>query len=409
MINKIFVSYSDSEKITWCFWKLFFQFCGIWVSEKRLEECELDNVQDAYLVIVGNSDKDKIKAKEEKDIFYIVKKNATLSKYKRRADAAEVDWLSGNTHSFQKAISFLFAGKEEMGQIKKILELFNRNEFWGNLWLFQELAVKDKSCFDQCIVVSCEQMLESLHKQKPEGDGWHLEYAKLYCEYMKICSGIRRLTERTTACRELIKKCEQLSMKNGWQPSLCMIMAKIQELSPAEGKFSLGFYKEALQYESKPEILYDIGHIYETMFGDEMRAEEYYIKSVQMDKNFYRGLYKIAFFSEKRGDWKRALNYYGTIESLLQKEEKPISIYKTMYLYKTQRRLLAIFQKFFAVETLVKGYSKNIEEFPKKKIMENSELDNLFHCMFGNSNEKRIKEEVWKAVLDRLDELCSKM
>lgn len=409
MIDKIFISYSDSEKITWCFWKLFFQICGIWVSEERLEECELDNAQDAHLVIVGNSGKDKIKAKEEKDIFYIVKRNATFSKYKKRADVAEVNWLYGNTQSFQKAISFLFAGKEEKGQIKKILDLYTENEFWGGLWLFQELSVKDKSYFDQCIVARCVQMLNALYEQKSEGDGWHLEYAKLYCEYMKTCSGIRRLTERTMACRELIKKCEQLSAKNGWQPSLCVLMGKIRELSPSEGKFSVFFYKEALKYESKPEILYDIGHIYETMFGDEMRAEEYYIMSVQRDRKFYRGLYKIAFFSEKRGDWKRALNYYVNIENILQKEEKPISIYKAMYLYKTQRRLLAILQKFFAVETLIKGYSKNVEEFPEKKIMENKELDNLFHCMFGKSYEEIIKKEVWKEVLDRLDELCSRM
>lgn len=408
MVKRIFVSYSDSEKITYCFWKLFFQFCGIWVSEKKMEDCELENVQDVHLMIVGISDENKIKLKEEKDIFYIIKRNATFSKYKRRSDVAEVNWSSGNTFCFQKAVNYLFAGKEKLSQIKKILELFISNEFWGNFWLFHELAVKDKSCFDQRIIESCEQILNALDKEKDDGDGWHLEYAKLYCEYMKTCSEIRRLTERTIACKELIIKCEQLAMKEGWQPSLCVLMGKIQELSPAESKFSLSFYKAALQYENKAEIFYDIGHIYETMFGDEKSAEEYYIKSVQLDNNFYRSLYKIAFFSEKRGDWKKALQYYGIIQKQLESENKVVSIYKIMYLYKIKRRLLNIFQKFFAVKALIDEYSEEVRDF-RIKIQEYKELDNLFHCMFGKNSEKKIREEVLQEVLERLDELCAKM
>lgn len=423
-MKRIFISYNVNEKETYHFWEMFFQLCGIWVSPcfQEFREPEMEN--EMHLWILGTLDVDRVKPKAEKNIVYIKKGNSTFQKYKNRKDIIELKWSDKENSSFKQVINLLFLEHKDAEQLNGILDLFREYRFWGTMWLFHELAVKDQSRFDDRIVKSCQEFLSALQGRALAPETQYVKYMSLYCEYMMKSAEVRSLTDRTLVCKSLITKCEETAQEIGWTPALELLMGKICEMSPAEIKYAISFYESVVEYEEKAQILYDIGHIYETICGEWEKASKYYEKTYLRDENYYRGLYKIALFEERSDEWKRALKCYGKILSILEIIGDDISVYGMMYEYKVKRRLREIFRRYFSGLDLSDIYSMQITDFRNdlknysdvnlngEKVKRSEEkfknFDRLFHCMFGNE-DKAIKKRVLTEVLERLDELCLKM
>lgn len=400
-VKRVLIYYSSGEEHIFCFWNNFFKACGIWVVEKTRDEVWNQSSSDTpVLFILGNSDIELIQRICRCKHAYIVKKNATFNFAKSREDV--VINSRGGKNNNDKVLRLIFSDTKDADCLYKLLDIFENYQLCGMMWIFHEVAMKNKSDADTIIKDAVNRIIDRIKEDKILRGNWHSKFMALYCEYIDSGVKTKNLIERTFLCQELRRKCEMLAKEKGWLPSLCVLTGDILRLSSAEGKLSVNFYKHATLLENSADILYEIGRIYEDMYGEKARAMDYYISAYSVNTLCYRANYKIAFDAEQAGNWKRALRHYQEMFFWLRERKKSVSVYELLYLYKINRRILSLCKKYTSSQIIVEFYTKTIEEF--WELLDGGNCFNaLLHCMFKKEQRSEIRDILSKEVERAID------
>lgn len=396
MTEKIYITYDNNETVTYSFWKQFFLMSGVWVIGNKYENTEKDilekiEAESLHLYLLSNRNLSIIKKNTIKDnVFYLMNARhyGDDALYQHRKDILAYDWRKQFT--FIDALNKIIC--EENVDYGKLLSIYINNNLWMSTWLFFELAHDQKTEWDAWILKNSEASIKSLKKFKGKNvkvkNLWNYEFMNLYCKYLKLAVKSRNPEERKVEVNQLLQEVNLLSEKNGWKPALCKLCAAICDLSPLENKKAVVYYKEILEYEKTPEILYKLGRIYEKIYGDIEIAKKYYELADEGEK-CYRARYKMASYYETRGDWKHALFLYESIMEQFKNELSnlfyySITVYDVEYYEKILIKIRDIFQQKFSY----KGQElDNLIETIKNNIVDFSRLRKMIHCMRQMSNK----------------------
>ncbi|MBP3489065.1 MAG: hypothetical protein J6K53_11780 [Roseburia sp.] len=411
-MDRIFISYSSTENVTYCFWKYFFEACGVWVSAQEIEhDWQRLSTEEPCLFILGSEDVKQLLPDIFPNYFYLVKKNKTFDSFvkKKRKDVAQVQRWDEAGEGFGKVIDYLVPVHYEKQQFRKFLDIFMRNRMWSASWLFHEVAQQGKGRWDGMISDICQSTLADL-KQMPQSKGGndkkgHILFIRLYCKYVDAGVRDRSFMSRITAVEELMVEWQELVRCCGRTPSVYVLAGKISTMSPIESKYAPEYYKEATEYEERPEILYDIGHIYEKVYGDNERALKYYKKAYDCDRRYYRAIYKLAVSLELRGKWMEALVGYGKIMNILDGRtgDSRISIREIEYEYKTCKKMRELYRSNIDSEELIKRYDVKLNDL-YEGLKTRKDFDKLVHCMLPKNEE--VRDEIIEEILEKFNVIC---
>lgn len=397
MTNKIYITYDRNETVTFSFWKQFFLMSGVWVIGNKIEDTgkkdDQEKIDSGYLhlYLLSKSNLSVIKENIVKDnVFYFMNLRHYNGNnlYQCRKDILTYDWKK--QYTFINALEKITCEK-----YRKLIKIYINNSLWLSIWLYFEVAYEKKTEWDDWILKNVKDAIRSLAKfeeKNTEAENlWNYKFMHLYCDYLETAIESRDVEERTEKVRVLLQKVMSLSMERGWQPALCDLCAAISDLSPLENKKAVVYYKELLEYEESPEILYKIGKIYEKKYGDIEMAMRYY-KLANINNKYYRAKYKIASYYEKKGDWKHALFLYENIMERIRNELKDNSYHSTtVYDVEYYEKSLIKIRNIFSQKILYDGHEldgliKNI----RNDISEISCLAKIIHCMRMMANRNAI-------------------
>lgn len=388
MINKVFISYNQSEAVTFCFWKYFFEACGIELeSEMITKEWSKMSKNGPCLIILGSGKSSYIFPTEAEQCVYLVKHNAEYRKYYNKSGKQYrndvipmVRWDSIN-YAFIPVLERLVMELDERERLKEILQIFIEEKFWSTAWLYSEIAYEGKSGLDPLISDSCTTMgarLRSLSPGKSAQSDWYRQFSLLYCEYIQCGTRERTLMRRLSDSQELLKKCRMLAKIRGWVPSLCMFAGKICELSQIAHKYALDYYKSIPSEGRTADTYCNVGYIYERYTGDEALARREYENALQLDPMHFRAAYSLGVCYTAKGEWIVAYSLLNRIVHFLSVRLTPaISVRELEYYYKSLQMLLLIceqningddFEHYYRTEILkLRKYLKDDFEVPDEK------------------------------------------
>ena len=327
---RIWIYYSNSEKYSLCFWSCFFEACGIWVSAKPIDQYVSQETQDPVMFLVGNEDK-----KITRQIINVPHVFIQLKTFQKK--------------SVESILKALFGDTDISTNLNRLLNIFIEQKLWGGMWLFKEIAQKGKSRFDKRILEIASVTIKKIEKDNGLKNDPHAGFMNLYCKYMICGSDIRDSLKRADVCQQLLKECSVLAGNDIERtPVFYMLAGKICSLSPTINKTAVLYYKNVLEFESKPEILYEIGNIYEKKYGNNDKAMEFYQKAYLVEETYFRAIYKKAYNMEVTGNWNLALKNYHQIISLLSNCTPYISIFEVLYPFKAKVRCLMIYRKYIS-------------------------------------------------------------
>lgn len=386
---RIWIYYSSSEKYSLCFWSCFFEACGIWVSEKPIDQFIRQETKDPIMFLVGNEGREITKQMANSPYVFIGSKTC-----QKKSKALILKSLFGDT--------------EISANLSKLLDIFEKQKLWGGMWLFKEIAQKGKSRFDKRIVEIASKTRKKINDNGLTNDP-HAEFMSLYCKYMICGSDVRESLKRAEFSQQLLRECSVLAGNDiERSPVFYMLAGKICSLSPTINKIATFYYKDALEFETKPEVLYEIGNIYEKNYGNNDNAMEYYQRANSVEGTYFRSIYKRAYNMEMTGNWNMALKYYHQIISLLSNCSPYISIFEVLYPFKAKVRILMIYRKYISNKRVIDSYFENIKEF--LNLIESRDwFEELVHHMFGTNQEKRINENLKKEILEKFNEFYSEI
>ena len=104
MVTRIYITYDDSEAITYSFLKQFFLMTGVWVTGKKMENIEVNDMEKGemkyiHLYLVSKKNLNIIKERRVRDnVFYLTKHifyNDEI--YKNRKDILIYNWNNKTT------------------------------------------------------------------------------------------------------------------------------------------------------------------------------------------------------------------------------------------------------------------------------------------------------------------------
>lgn len=403
MMNRIWISYSASETVEYCCLKYFFQACGIWAVDYR-EMKELGEAE-AHLCILGVDDAQYIQPYTD-GRFYLVKRNSTFRSFLNRRDVVEFKWknASGNLAALMER---LFWKSAECKIMQELIGVYMQEKLWGVSWLFHEIAYEDNPSWDKYIGEICAKTKEQLDKSDLSTNSWNHRFMKTYCNYMICGVSTKSTISRSAQCSDLLQQCGSLAEERGWVPSLCILTARICGMSKLKEKYALNYYRSARKYGDSSENLYDIGHIYEKLYGKYAEAMEYYIRSWRLSNSNYRPLYKIAVDMEEKGDWMSALRLYENIRKCIRenKEENSISIKAIEYEYKVLRRIIWLVKTYMDDEKLLNHLQEELEML-RNNLETRTDFRKLVHCMFGREHAKQKETEILAELQKKVLRTC---
>ena len=350
MINKIRIYYNSSEIHTCCFWKIFFEICGIYVTERNIDTNENVIRDGIMLFLLGKDCRNLISNCENKETVYLVSDSVAFDDFPARKDIIAFNIDENKEDREQQALYILnrlFCECEEKKYLCRLMQIFIKQQLWGTVWLFQEITRRNSHIFDKRIKYVCDETMTLLQKDQYYKKSQHFHFMYLYCKQMKIEVSALNLSEKYQVSQELLNACSELSKtERGWDIPLCLSAGNICTLSIVDEKHALNFYKMACKIEKSAKILYEIGTGYEKIYGNSQKALDYYKEVYKMDKTCFKALYKLAFENEKQHNWIQALKQY---QSILKYEEYPIvHIEDILCLHKTNIRISAIYKKYFS-------------------------------------------------------------
>lgn len=386
------ISYSKEEKITFCFWKYFFQACGIFPQESEINENWIDvDKTEPHLLILGTSDGECILPEVYSNRVYLVKRNAAFQKDSWREDVIKIDRWDKNKNVFRSVIRRLFGKFREGESIEKLLCMFMEKKIWGGLWLYDEMAFQEGNFGNEFILRKCKAAVANI----PPKNDWHYRYMILYCDYVMLGISAETLIKRSYECERLLNECEEIAkIYDGWNAPLCILAGQICKLSSVTRKYALNYFRSSLRSCVSAEILYNIGYSYEKDYGDEEGAFDYYKRTYRYDKQYYRAMYKMAGYWEKQGNWMEAFTLYDKIRRILQETDwqAAITLKQIEYYYKSIRKSYDICRQNINGNSIMRDYKIELEAM-LKKIREGEIFGKTFHCMFDRDSEKELKEK----------------
>lgn len=413
---KVFISYSAKASVEKCFWQYFFQSCGIWTSIKQIEnDLKVDLAQTPHLIILDSEDENKILDVPKKNVVYCVKKS---SKTKKRSDIIKIRWWS--KEFYKDVITILLADKKNRVAIHNLLEIFTGIEngkngewlktegLWGASWLFHEIGYGMMEEWSEEIQDKCNKSIKKLKRKEREiGDCWNYKYMKLYCEYLKCGVSNKDFFSRLGECKKILEECEELSKKEGWLPTLCVLSGQICNLSVAESRYAVNYYDIAVKYEQQADLLYEIGRIYEKIYSDNEAALYNYYRSYMCDKNYYRALYKLAIDLEQKDKWIDAMGFYNKIQDILKeiKCKDSITIKEIEYKYKTYSKMINLCQKNISDDDVVNSFEKEINEI-REHIEDYVDFGKMFNIMFEPQNCKIKMKDLMNILRQKMKNEC---
>lgn len=363
MINKIRIYYSSSEVHTCCFWKIFFEICGIYVIEKKIDGNDKIIRDGIVLFILGHDCRKLISNNELTGTIYLVRNSDTFDDIPERKDIIKFN-IDKIKEEYREAkalhiLNSLFGGCEEKIYLYRLMQIFIKQQLWGTVWLFQEITKGKSNIFGKRIEYVCEEVMTILQKDQYYKKSQHFQFMYLYCCQMKIGISSWNSSKKHEASQKLLDACSDISKtEKGWDIPLCLLAGKICTLNIVYGKQALNFYKMASVMEESSQILYEIGNIYEEMYGNSQKALDCFKKAYKMDRTCFQALYKVAYENEKNHNWIQALEQY---QSILKYAKYPIvHIEDILCLHKTNISISAIYKKYFADDISHIQYPQNM-------------------------------------------------
>ena len=367
---RIYISYSAGASVEFCFWKYFFQTCGIWITPKIIKKnWHLDEIQTPHLIILDSSDEDKINSQMYDNVVYCVRKSSKAGQ--RRKDVIKVVWWNQFYHD---VLNHLFKNNRNLKEWHILLNIYNGNEnkvsnevqqegLWGANWLFHEMGTSAETWDNEIksTVIKTVRMLQCY--KGTMGNFWNYQYMLLYCDYL-LCGVNRSQISQIYTCKELLERCEEFAQEKGWFPILHVLAAKIAVLVPTENKYAVSYLKNAVEYEEQADLLYEIGHVYEKAYGDRAKAMQYYLEANMCDLDYYRAVYKLAIEFENNNRWIMAMEKYKEIQEIIynMRVGNSISVRELEYEYKTCRRIVQICKKKLEASEMEENYQQRINE-----------------------------------------------
>ena len=285
---------------------------------------------------------------------------------------------------------------------------------WEADWLFNEVLSLDKEKWKEEIQRKCISISETLKsRQTLSGDLWNFMFMQLYIDYI-ICGLFKRSTvQRINECQRLMCRWKELADERENDPALYVLAGKISCLSSTENKYAVYYYQNAVAYEERADIYYNIGHIYEKAYGDNEKALYNYKKACECDPNYYKALYKLAVDKEKRKNWMGALLSFSRIRNIIGRRRRygSISICEFEYEYKSCKRILNIYKEnvddAYAINyyrEILNDMSQCIEEYfhVKRNV---KEIETLWNKM-EEEKQKYIGDiELYRSQMERYKKL----
>lgn len=342
----------------------FFKICGIYVKEKKISENDKIIRDGIVLFILGQDCRDLILDCQNTGTVYLVPDSDTFHDIPDRRDIVafntdEIKEEYRKPKAFQ-ILNSLFCEWEEKIHLCKLMQIFITQQLWGTVWLFKEIAKKKSSAFDRKIEHICEETMFILQKDQYYGKSPYFSFMYLYCFYIKIGVSNQNQLEKYGTCQKLLNMCSELSKtERGWDIPLCLLAGSICALSIVYEKQALNFYKRVNEIEKSPQILYEIGNIYEEVYGNNRKASLHYKEAYIMDKTCLQALYKVAYENEKNHNWMQALNQYQSISQY--REDSMVHIEDILCLHKANIRIAAIRKKYFADDIIHINHTQNID------------------------------------------------
>lgn len=408
---RIYISYSAGSSIEYCFWKYFFRSCGVWVTSEKIDESwRIDKNKKPHLVILDKKNCMKYDAPSRNIVYCVKTKDA--------AGGARRDLVSVNPwkNMCDSVVRQLFAGDENLASFRELIRIFGgeydetsgrlrKEGLWSAVWLFHEIAQNaGNRDWDREISEKAEEALQAL-KQAGKCT-WYNVYMRQYCRYLQ-CGVKRSSMERMYECEELLKQCGSLAGSE-WNPSLAFLAGKISLLTSTENKYAVFYLKEICEYDPQPDILYEIGHVYEMAYGEYSKALRYYQEAYKLDNNYYRSLYKLAVKLEGSGDWRGAISVYSRIRQIIQEvnPKHDVGVRDFEYEYKSCRRMLWISRKYMddsGMEEDLQSWLTDMYYDPGRYVS----FDKLFRKMFIRENREKKIEEMNDVLRGKMGVVCS--
>lgn len=421
MTQEIEIFYEKDSIVLSHFWKSFFEACGILVSEekiklpdpslwdsiipKRLDNVlKLKNKKIPKLIILGCVHYEELLLEEE-NIFYITENNANFHNDRKDILVIKQGGIPLSLFEKKEVIRYLFKDEKEFKTIETLLQIYNDNNIWAISWLFSQFKLSlefdfEEKIFDAEIREACLNTFKAI--KKCNSSEWNIKYFEMYIKYIFITVNTDSFSGRIEIVGDLLEDLEQFAKIKGYTPSLFYLAGKIIELSPIERKVAIRFYSKLLEYKATPDILYNIGLIFEDSVLEE-KAMKLYEKALDVDSNHYLSLFKVAFNLQKYGYWKKTLDYYEKIIKLIKKENIYVSINPIKCLYGTYKRRLKTVYDYFSYGELINNQINVINNFTSNNEIYDK-LDPLLLNMFGEDmfmeRKNSIINEINKKLLD---------
>lgn len=411
---KVYISYSAMRSVEYCFWKYFFEVCGIWVSEEIItEDWEMDKTKVPQLVIMDKKDETNY-LEQSPRIVYCVRKSANMPR--TRKDIVRMEWWKKYYYS---VLVELFRGDRDLdclmrlmgifaGEINADLKVKTEEGLWSATWLFHELAQSaEKKEWDRQIRDKAMETIETLLNTTEDIlKSSYCQYAILYCKYLQ-CGVNRSSINRMNQTKELLIECEKLADKMGWTPALLFLAGKMSLLTSAENKYAVNYFDRIIKYEARADLLYEIGHIYEKAYGNVKRAWEYYQLAYRQEPDYYRALYKLAVKLETEDRWMQAISVYNRVRKIVAKKEKydSISVRELEYEYKSCKNILRICRRYIDDYELQNSYRLRIRDM-NQNTFNYIRLDKLIKKMFLKENQAQKKEEILEELQKKINFVC---
>lgn len=404
---RVYISYSASLSVEYCFWKYFFRSCGVWMtSEVITEGWKLDKEKKPHLLILDKEDEKKINTESYEGVVYCVRKSSKVNK--ERGDIVKIKWWK---EFYYQILNKLFVKNKDVKNLKFLLDVFygtdnNKKEkdgrLWGVSWLFDEMG-QNIRLWDDEIEFKVKETLEILDSRKNVMENyWHYQYTLLYCKYI-LCGICRSQIRQIDFCEKLLDECDTFGKTRGWSPTLYILTGRIALLTPTYNKYALSYFKRALEYEKRAELYYEIGRIYEKAYGYNEKALANYWQAYKCNNNYYRALYKFAIDMEVKGKWMKAMAIYIDIQKILldSKGENSISIRELEYEYKTCKRMLYLFKNYISNEKFVEDLQNRILRM-NDNITEYVDFSKLMDRMYEIRNRDKKLEQIQKELKNKL-------
>lgn len=403
-MKKIKFIYSVEENVVFCFWKYFFEACGIETVGERIENSVQEGA-DIYIYILPKNEWERVD-KSQKNVFYILRK--WNEKLNEREDVMSHQWSdkkSGSYHDNRKLLLWLFdKTSSDFVELQSILDIFQKNKLWQALWLFRESpGIARQGEMEKTIIGTCGAVVKDIEDK----EGIYYDYIRLYCLYITKTLTMRSTLGAELAIEQIMEAGEKLLKKRNDKLMVYNLLGRISK-SSKYGGLSERYLKKAIEIERNSENLYQIGALYENFYGEWEKALEYYRSSYQMNNDCYRAAYKLGLDAEKRGRWEEAKAFYSCIEKKLYKDmgQPQISTLPVQYLFKTWRRLVNIcrnveYDEFEEMKYL--DLKKKLQEsIWHDDIYESNVFSTLFKCADTKDKKKKMERLFLKELKDKL-------